>query len=78
MNVIKKGDRVQTISSTLTQSADGLVSVLLAENTVLKVDRILSHKLLIATCLSNASRYLVKTSEIQVIRYEWEEQRSDV
>lgn len=73
MNIIRKGDRVQTLTDTGCNRADLQGYAKIPKGTVLYVDKILNHKLLIASRAGDEQRYMLNVSKILVVRYEWEE-----
>ncbi|ECL7059170.1 hypothetical protein FTO90_08795 [Listeria monocytogenes] len=73
MNIIKKGDRVQTVADTECNRADLQGYAKIPKGTVLYVDKILNRKLLIASRAGDERIYMLRVSEVAVVRYEWEE-----
>lgn len=75
MNIIKKGDRVQTVADTECNRADLQGYAKIPKGTVLYVDKILNRKLLIASRAGDERIYIymLRVSEVAVVRYEWEE-----
>ncbi|HBJ8545866.1 TPA: hypothetical protein LEM44_001183 [Listeria monocytogenes] len=74
MNIIKKGDRVQTVSDTVCNRADLQGYAKIPKGTILYVYKILNHKLLIVSRPDDDERrYMLNVSKIAVVKYEWEE-----
>lgn len=72
--LIKIGDRVQTITNTLCNRADLQSYARISNGTILFVNKILSHKLLVASRTSDNERsYILNVSDIKILKYEWEE-----
>ncbi|HAA8292768.1 TPA_asm: hypothetical protein GHP91_04345 [Listeria monocytogenes] len=78
MNIIKKGDRVQTVTDTECNRADLQGYAKIPKGTLLYVDTILNHKLLIVSLPDDdEQRYMLNVSKVSVVRYEWEEERNE-
>ncbi|EAC2891917.1 hypothetical protein F1F76_08605 [Listeria monocytogenes] len=74
MNIIRKGDRVQTVTDTECNRADLQGCAKIPKGTFLYVDTILNHKLLIVSRPDDDERrYMLNVSKIAVVKYEWEE-----